>query len=123
MPELQRVSGELELFLRKNNVPENSAHAARLAVEEMVSNIIKYAFSDSEEHEISVEASLEEGRLSISVEDDGIEFNPLLSPEKNTDVPVNEREVGGLGIHLVKNMVAEMSYCRRDGKNMLQITV
>ncbi len=123
LPELQRVSGELQSFLRKNNVPEDPAYAACLALEEMASNIIKYAFRDSGEHEISVEASMEEGRLSISIEDDGIEFNPLTAPEKNTDVPPHDRSVGGLGIHLVKNMADGMSYCRRNGRNRLQITL
>jgi anti-sigma regulatory factor (Ser/Thr protein kinase) len=123
LPELQKVSENLESFFRKCNVPENSAYTAHLTVEEMVSNVIKYAYRDSGEHEISITASLVEGRLSISIEDDGIEFNPLSTPQKNTDIPLHERAVGGLGIHIVKNMVDSISYCRRVGKNRLQITL
>lgn len=121
--ELQKVSREAEVFLGKNGVPEEGVFTVLIVLEEMLSNVIKYAFKDSASHEISLEISFEREKLEISIEDDGSEFNPLSVPEKKTDIPLHEREIGGLGIHLVKNMVQNMSYCRKNGKNHLEMTV
>ncbi|HCE44758.1 MAG TPA: ATP-binding protein [Lentisphaeria bacterium] len=123
LAELQKVSGQVEGFLGRNGIPQDSIYSVQLVLEEMISNVMKYAFNDSCSHDIFLEISVENKKLGIIVEDDGIEFNPLSAPEKKTDAPIHEREIGGLGIHLVKNMVQDMSYCRRDGKNHLEMVI
>jgi len=123
LAELQNISGQVEDFLVQNGIQQDSIYTVQLVLEEMISNVIKYAFKDSSAHEISLEISLEDKKLGIIVEDDGIGFNPLSVPEQKTDTPIQEREIGGLGIHLVKNMVQEMSYSRKNGKNHLEMTI
>jgi anti-sigma regulatory factor (Ser/Thr protein kinase) len=55
------------------------------------------------------------------VTDDGHPFNPLELPEPNTHLPVEDRPIGGLGIHLLKKMSDRMAYARTDGKNRLTL--
>ena len=123
MEELQRISEGVELFLENKGISEDVVFTVHLVLEEMLSNVIKYAFKDFANHDIALGISVEKKKLKISIEDGGVEFNPLSVPEKKTDAPIHEREIGGLGIHLVRKMVQNMSYCRRNGKNHLEMTV
>jgi len=123
LEELHRVSNGVEVFLEKKGIPDDTVFTVHLALEEMLSNVIKYAFKDFACHDISLGISIEKKKLKITIEDGGVEFNPLSVPEKKTDAPIHEREVGGLGIHLVKSMVQDMSYCRKNGKNHLEMVI
>ena len=123
LAELQKVSEGLEGFLDNEGVSGEDVFTVHLILEEMLSNVIKYAFKDSDRHDITLEVCVEEKKLKIIIEDEGIEFNPLSVPKKKTDAPIHEREIGGLGIHLVKNMVQHMSYCRENGKNHLELVI
>lgn len=120
---LQKASGEVELFLDNVGISGEVVFTVHLALEEMLSNVIKYAFKDTVSHDISLEMAVEENKLNITIEDEGVEFNPLSITVERTDLPIDEREIGGLGIHLVKNMVEDISYCRKNGRNILKMTI
>ena len=62
--------------------------------------------------------SVESGEIRVNVEDDGKPFNPLDAPEADTAKPLEERTVGGLGVHLVRKLMDGLEYQRRDGKNL-----
>ena len=61
-------------------------------------------------------------RLTVVISDDGAPFNPLGAATPDTGLSVAEREIGGMGIHLVRNLVDDVSYQRRIGKNVLTMT-
>jgi anti-sigma regulatory factor (Ser/Thr protein kinase) len=92
-----------------------------LALDELFTNIISYGFDDQSEHIIQVLISADNNLLTVVLEDDGIPFNPVdrLSPELPCDL--EECKVGGLGIHLVKNLVDEVAYRRSGDKNVLTL--
>ncbi|MGE4195286.1 MAG: SpoIIE family protein phosphatase [Pseudodesulfovibrio sp.] len=94
-----------------------------LVLDELTTNIISYGYADFDEHPIDVTIELEGDILTIRVEDDAEPFNILEAPEPELDVPLEDRlkPVGGLGIHLVKNMVHDIHYQREDGKNVLTL--
>jgi anti-sigma regulatory factor (Ser/Thr protein kinase) len=94
-----------------------------LVLDELVTNIISYGYADFDEHPIDVTIVLEGDILTIRVEDDSEPFNILEAPEPELDVPLDERAkpVGGLGIHLIKNMVHRIHYQRENGKNVLTL--
>ena len=58
-------------------------------------------------------------RLMVTVSDDGVAFNPLAVPPPDTTLPLEERELGGLGIHLVRNLTDEATYGRLGGRNVI----
>jgi serine/threonine-protein kinase RsbW len=84
-------------------------------------NIVSYAFSDEKAHLIRMAAGIEnEHTLIIEIDDDGACFNPLeMVPEPDIESDIKDRPIGGLDIHLVKTMMDQVVYDRREGKNIL----
>src|SRR5690349_2616546 len=97
-------------WLAGQKVPEAIQHFANLALEEFVTNSIKYGYNDAEEHSIDVNIRLSEAELVLTLIDDGRPFNPLEAPEPQLDLPVEERPIGGLGIYMVRKMSDRMTY-------------
>jgi len=92
-----------------------------LALEEAVTNVINYAYEDNNEHLIKLDFSLENRELKITITDDGIEFNPLLKEDPNTELSLEERKIGGLGIFFVKKIMDNIDYERINNKNILTL--
>jgi serine/threonine-protein kinase RsbW len=107
-------------FLESNNAFPGVIFAASLAIEEIVTNIIKYGYDDALKNEITVRLALLENMLEIEICDDGEEFNPFNQPEP--DVSSGARRIGGLGIHFVRNMLDTCSYERRNGRNIVKLS-
>jgi len=117
--ELQRLASEVERFAQNHRIPERDVQALSLALDEVVTNTISHGYDDQEAHEIRVGVTLANGRLSAEVEDDGRPFNPLTAPPPDLTSDVDERPVGGLGIHLVRSLMEQVDYRRESGKNHL----
>ena len=90
-----------------------------LVIDELLTNIISYAYPDDEHHEIGIKIELSANRLKVSMVDDGIPFNPLGLETPDTELSLEEREIGGLGIHIVRKMMDKVSYRRRIDKNVI----
>lgn len=110
-------------FLRQNGVSDKVTYAANLAIEELTTNILKYGYDDSAVHEILLRAEILTDHLHLIIEDDGHEFNPLLASEPDVHLPLEQRAVGGLGIHLVRKFAEEVRYERRDCRNRLTVVI
>ena len=87
----------------------------------MLNNIISYCYDDEKEHSIEVNVELKGERLIITLIDDGIPFNPFRKDPPDTMLSVEERGIGGLGIHIVKNLMDECEYKRNVDKNIITI--
>jgi anti-sigma regulatory factor (Ser/Thr protein kinase) len=119
--EKHKLLAALQAFARDNNLPAKVLQAADLALEELVTNVMEYAYDDARAHEILIRLDIDQGSLLIEVEDDGKPFNPLLNPEVDTSVPMDEKPIGGLGIHLIRRFMDEVNYRREAGKNILSM--
>lgn len=108
-------------FLEDHGVDGQTVYRVNLALEEMVTNIIKYGYDDYESHDIDVCLEIFPGEVVAVIEDDGHEFNPLAQEKSTTAVPLDEQPLGGLGIHLIKQLVGHMSYKRDGDRNILEI--
>ena len=108
-------------WLVSRGVPREETHFTRLAIDEVVSNCVKYGYDDSAEHYIEIELLIAGERLSIAITDDGHFFNPLEHPEPDMSLPVEERPIGGLGIHLLRKMADHIEYERTSERNRLRI--
>jgi anti-sigma regulatory factor (Ser/Thr protein kinase) len=86
-----------------------------------LNNIISYGYDDEEIHEIDIEIELRSERLIIILSDDGIPFNPFKKDPPDTMLSVEERMIGGLGIHLVKKLMDEYEYKRQTNKNIITL--
>jgi anti-sigma regulatory factor (Ser/Thr protein kinase) len=119
LSELDRLSRIVATFGESHRLSDKVLHAVNLALDEIVTNIISYGYDDQADHQIVLRLSLQAEELTAEVEDDGRPFNPLEAPEPDLNQPLEERAVGGLGIHLIRNMMDRMEYRRQDGKNLL----
>lgn len=94
-----------------------------IALDELFSNICHYAYGDkSGQATIRVEEVPEQNAVSITLEDDGIPFDPLAHNDPDISLGIHEREIGGLGIFIVKNTMNDVRYEYRDGLNVLTVT-
>ncbi len=121
---LAEAAKSIEAFAEREGVGSRAAYVVGLAFEEMATNIIKYGFEDaSSNHEVDVALSLSNGFIVLTLEDEGREFDPLSVSEPETAASVEDREIGGLGVHLVKRMADSMAYRREGVRNILDIKV
>lgn len=119
LSEIAELHQEIENFGRKCSLSSKTLFELNLILEEVVANVISYAYSDNQRHEIVVCADLRDGELLIEIEDDGRPFNPLQIPPPDLDRPLELRNVGGLGLHLVRELTTSIEYTRRAEKNHL----
>jgi serine/threonine-protein kinase RsbW len=119
LPRIRHQYQALAEFRQRRRLPAKVLFDAHLALEEIVTNVISYGFKDREEHRIRIGLCLERGELRAEVEDDGKAFNPLEVTSPDTERPLTERPAGGLGVHLVRNLMDEITYQRQQGRNVL----
>ena len=106
---------EAAAWLEARGVTGKAAFTVQLVLEEMVTNSVRHALGGDARCDVRVSATLEEGAVALTVEDEGPAFDPLgEAPAPDTGAGVDERPVGGLGVHLVKEMAEEVRY-ERDG--------
>ena len=83
----------------------------------MVTNCIKYAYDDAGEHTVEIVLSVADHAMTILVVDDGRPFDPLAAPSPDLSLPIEDRPIGGLGLHLLRQLADDVRYERRDGAN------
>ncbi len=93
-----------------------------LALEEAATNVIMYAYPEGEKGKAELKMELKDGQILSILSDSGTPFDPLQRPDVNLDVSLEERKIGGLGIHLIKKIMNEVHYEYTDGKNVLTMT-
>ena len=115
--ELNRIATEVEALGEREEWPPDLLFRANLILEELGLNIINYGYDDGV-HEIEIVLNSEPDQLCIEITDDGKAFDPTEdAPDPPLTAPLEERPIGGLGVHLVRTMVDEFRYKREDGKN------
>ncbi len=122
LSEIQRLQDAFAQFAAAKEMETTTIRELHVVFDELLSNIVLYAYLDEENHEIEVEIDASKERLKIIIVDDGRAFNPLEADKPDTSLPLEERKIGGLGIHLVLNMVDELTYKRDGNRNIVVFT-
>lgn len=124
--EARQLAAWVEDFARRARLPDAIRQAIDLALEECVTNVISYAWTDGQEHWLLIrfKADLDHGQggAEVEIEDDGREFNPLTVPAVDVAQPLENRPIGGLGIHMVRQLMDRVTYRRENGRNILTLT-
>jgi sigma-B regulation protein RsbU (phosphoserine phosphatase) len=90
-----------------------------LSLDELITNIVSYGFSDSEAHDILISLRLEDECLITEIIDDANEYDPFAqAPEPDLDLDVDDRPIGGLGVYLVKEFMSRTNYERHGNRNI-----
>jgi serine/threonine-protein kinase RsbW len=120
--EARRIEEWMKLFAEAAQLSSEARNAFDLALVEWVTNVISYAYDDAREHWIAVRFLAAPGQARVEVEDDGREFNPLTPPPVDTAAPLEQRAIGGLGVHMIRRLMDSVEYRRESGRNILTMT-
>jgi len=111
----------LEEFCREQRVPRAVLNAADVALEEHLTNVISYGYDPRAPYRVVVTLKVEGDCLCMNVEDDGKPFDPLTTPPADTSLPLEQKPIGRLGVHLMRQFMDELSYARESGRNVLRM--
>jgi serine/threonine-protein kinase RsbW len=117
--ELEHVAAFVEEIGEELGLDMEMQMNLNLVMEEMVSNVIFYAYPEGAEATIELKAESDGKELTFVLSDRGREFDPTLKDDLDVNSNPAERDLGGMGIYIVKNIMNQVSYQRLEGKNLL----
>ena len=118
---LVAVTADLGRQLAEQAVHPTVVTWCSLALEEVFANILRHAHSDSGVHEVVFAARLTADHVVLQFADDGREFDPRAAPAPDLELPAEERPIGGLGVHFVRELADRLDYERTGGMNRFTI--
>jgi serine/threonine-protein kinase RsbW len=115
--EIARINALIDTLSRRHELSETITFHIKFALDELLTNIISYSFPDAGKHKIAVRMEIEGDAFEAEVIDDGIAFNPLDEEVPDLGQSVDERQIGGLGVHFIRTVMDRAAYRRSDGRN------
>lgn len=125
LPNDVQATTELGMFV--DEVCENvgfdmsTTFKLNLAIEEAVVNVMSYAYPAGTKGDVDIDAEADDEQLKFVISDSGTPFDPTQKGEVDTTLSAEERGIGGLGIHLIRQIMDTINYERVDGKNVLTL--
>ncbi|MDD4016314.1 MAG: SpoIIE family protein phosphatase [Kiritimatiellae bacterium] len=121
--DMERVLDDVGALLDARQFSAKRNYSVRLALDELLSNVIKYAYDDASSHRIALNLELDIP-FALTIADDGKPFNPLEdAPPPVLDGPVEDRPIGGLGLHILQKMGMKLAYRRENNRNVLRVVI
>jgi serine/threonine-protein kinase RsbW len=120
--DVMRGVEHLEQFCRGQHVPQKAIQGLMLAVEEMASNIVNHAYQRDARQTFRLTLQHHGDRFVVELRDHGPAFDPLRAAAPDLEADADERDLGGLGIHLVRHYIQDLRYAREDGQNVVRMT-
>jgi anti-anti-sigma factor len=117
--EVARVNAAFAEFADAHALPAAVRRSLHVVLDELLKNVIAHGFAGREGGEVTVEAALLADRVCVTLTDDGRPFDPFGLAAPDTSLSLEQRRIGGLGIHLVRRMMDEVSYHRRADRNVV----
>jgi serine/threonine-protein kinase RsbW len=119
---LRAAAEALDRFEAAHSLDAESTWPAHVALDEILSNIVRHGAAGRPHLVIEVTFALVAESIEVTVVDDGPEWDPLALPPPDTAAPLEARDPGGLGVHLVRNLMDRVAYARDGGRNRLVFT-
>lgn len=125
--DFSRLAEQIEQFLDSRSVPMATVAQLMIALDEVISNVLNYSAAPREDSgtgalELVATVDVEDGRVRAEVADNSAAFDPLSLSEPDTEAAVEDRDYGGLGVHIVRNLMDEVAYQRDKGWNRLRFS-
>ena len=122
LAEISRLAEVIEAFGHECDLSVSDVYKVNLALDELLTNLISYGYPDGQQHLIHLKLSLAHGRLTAVLTDDASPFDPLAEANPAVlDGSLEERPIGGLGLHFVRTLMDEVSYQRIGSYNQLTL--
>jgi anti-sigma regulatory factor (Ser/Thr protein kinase) len=106
-------------FAEAHALPEGVRRSVNVALDELLANALSHGRTGRDPCSVTVEVELDQERVTVTVTDDGTPFDPFEGDAPDTTLSVEERPMGGLGIHLVGPLMDQVSSQRREGHNVV----
>ena len=119
-PAVAQVAEALDAFCQTENLPEDTVWRLRVAVDEIVANIVSHGAAGAHAGAIDVWFRRDGNTVEVRIADDGVPFDPLMQPVPPVTAPLDDRRPGGLGIVLVRALIDEVRY-ERTARNILTL--
>ena len=120
--QIPQLADFVETIAAEKHIDHSLTLSLNLALEEAVTNVIMYAYPKGTDGLVDIEAIIREHSLSFVISDSGQAFDPTAQPDADVSQSIENRQVGGLGIYLVRSIMDNVSYERNGGKNILSMT-
>ena len=121
--QISDLLSRIEDFGARHGLPAMAVFNLQLACDEMLTNILSYGFPDARVRDIHVSISFGQDMIETEIIDNGIPFDPLAQPEPDLTLPLEERKIGGLGVHIIRTVMNHLNYHRSDGRNHLKMVL
>jgi len=121
LAELERLSRVIDEFAARQGLRPNVVFDLQLAANEIFTNVVLHGYADDRRHEIVVRLVADTDEVAVEIEDDGRPFDPSTVPTPRLDLPLEERPLGGLGVHLARRVTDAMEYRRQAERNIMRI--
>jgi anti-sigma regulatory factor (Ser/Thr protein kinase) len=121
LSELETLSQEVEAFGQEAGLSHKCVFQINLALDELFTNAVSYGFRDHDTHQIKFVFSLEGGTVIIRMENRGVPFDPDCVQPPDVKKTIETCDIGGLGLHITRQMVDDLAYERREGKNIITL--
>ncbi|CAN5399854.1 ATP-binding protein [soil metagenome] len=122
MADLPMLMQGFERFCKDTGVPRESILSVLLCLEELVVNTIWYGYEEEVAGEIETTTEVGDGKLTVTIKDDARQFDPFDHQMPDVRLGVDERRIGGLGIHLTFKFMDHVDYTREGGNNVVRIS-
>jgi serine/threonine-protein kinase RsbW len=116
---LARIEAAVEAFSEHHALSPKTAYALSLVVEELVTNVVKYGYTDGPPGPLTMTVRVDDGSVVGALADCGVAFDPTAMAAPDIDAEMDERHIGGLGVHLVRTLAEEVAYRREEGRNII----
>lgn len=123
LTEIDTVVQHFDAFCETNNIAMQYNQKINLSLDDLINNIISYGYTDDLEHAIKIVFKLYKNKIMIIVEDNAIPFNPFKDRNVDTSLSIDDRDIGGLGIYLIKELMSTCDYERKVNKNVVVLTM
>jgi len=119
LSEVRELSGMVEAFGDANGLPDPKVFVINLALDELITNTVTHGLEDKADAEIRIRMQVDGGTLILVMEDNGQPFDPTQDTNADVTSSLEERAIGGLGLHLVKSFADRITYEFAGGRNRL----
>lgn len=113
----------IEAYLESQGIPQGATARLMVAFDDVISNILRHAGGEGGKPRVDVRICINTGSVDVEICDNAIAFNPLELEAPDTGLSIDQRAVGGLGIHLVRQLMDDLKYERTNGNNLLKLSL
>jgi anti-sigma regulatory factor (Ser/Thr protein kinase) len=103
-------------------MPEKALFQLQVAIDEMVSNVIKYAWLEADAHDIEIRITARHDGVEVEIIDDGRRFDPRAAPKRDKPLPGQRPRPGGVGVQMTRRLVDRIEYARIGNRNHTTLT-